>query len=316
MSVLLVNPNMSVQRSDLFTTGIVYMPVGLASAAASLRKAGFPVRVVDAYGEAPYQSRADGKFMILGLTPQEVLERTPQDAGVAFVYAMNVSNHNAALGIVRALKEARPELAVVILENTQAVTAYALVQVKDQFFAAGADYILSGEPERRTVRLAQILSEGRKPAEGEIDGLGTSAFYTPPAEMIDDLDALPFPAWDLFPLENYWSLRFAHAPLTRKRYLPLLTSRGCPYPCRFCVIPATNQRKWRARSAVSVVDEMEEAQRRYEVSEFHVEDVDPTISEERTRAICEEILRRKLDVIWKLGRGRRSRPCAVRTRWI
>jgi len=178
-----------------------------------------------------------------------------------------------------------------------------LEQVKEQFFAAGADFILSGEAERRTVRLMQVLAAGELPAAAGIDGLGGADFYTPPRGMIEDLDNLPFPAWDLFPLENYWRLRFAHSPITNKRYLPLLTSRGCPYPCRFCVIPATNQRKWRARSAHNVVDEMEDAVQRYGVREFHWEDVDPTVSDARMRAICAEILRRGLDVVWKIGAG-------------
>jgi radical SAM superfamily enzyme YgiQ (UPF0313 family) len=107
----------------------------------------------------------------------------------------------------------------------------------------------------------------------------------------------------LFPLLNYWRLRYAHGPLTADRYLPLLTSRGCPYPCRFCVIPETNSGRWRARSAANVVEEMDQHGRRFGVREFHIEDVDPTVNDPRTRAICEEILRRSLPVTWKIAAG-------------
>jgi radical SAM superfamily enzyme YgiQ (UPF0313 family) len=107
----------------------------------------------------------------------------------------------------------------------------------------------------------------------------------------------------MFPLENYWGLHFAHGPLTSKRYLPLLTSRGCPYQCRFCVIPETNNKNWRMRSAKNVVDEMEHFARTYKVGEFHFEDVDPTVSDKRIREMCSEIINRNLNITWKIVSG-------------
>lgn len=310
--VVLVNPNLVVQRSDPFTTGIVYMPIGLAYVAAALRQAGDPPRVVDAFGEKPFQTRREGGFLVLGLTCAEILDRIPANARVVFVYAINLTSHVSTEAIIRAVKQARPELPVVVLENTQAVTAYALRMVAPQLYAAGADFVLTGEGEQRAVLLAQTLRD--KSSAGlnalaalrNMDGLGSPEFFNPPLDDIADLDGLPFPAWDLFPLENYWRLRFAHGPQSSSRYLPLLTSRGCPYPCRFCVVPATNAHRWRPRSAGNVVDEMEHAVRTYGVREFHIEDLDPTISDPRIREICQEIGRRRLDVVWKIAAGTKA----------
>jgi radical SAM superfamily enzyme YgiQ (UPF0313 family) len=139
----------------------------------------------------------------------------------------------------------------------------------------------------------------------EVAGVGSPDFYNPPGNVILDgeLDQLSYPAWDLFPLENYWALKFGHGPVTSGRYLPLLTSRGCPYPCKFCVVPATNNQKWRARSAANVVAEMQYYIEEFEVHEFHIEDLDPTISDTRIREICAEIIERGLDVRWKLVAG-------------
>ena len=105
----------------------------------------------------------------------------------------------------------------------------------------------------------------------------------------------------LFPLENYWDLGYAHAPLTGKKYLPLLTSRGCPYPCGFCVVPSTNQRRWRFRSAENVVSEMQFFFNKYGVSEFHLEDLNPTIQKQRMKDISSEIISRNLILTWKIG---------------
>lgn len=304
MQVVLINPNLVVQRNDPFTTGIVYMPVGLAYVAAAMRSAGIAVQVIDAFAENPDQVRRVGNFSILGLYPQDVIAHIPPESTAVFVFAINLTNHIAAAEIVTVIKEQAPKIPLVILENTQAVTAYALQDVRQVFFDAGADFVLTGEAEERAVRLVECLV-GDHPSEclHTIDGLGTPQFFSPPASFLTDLDALSFPAWDLFPLENYWNLRFAHGPQSTPRYLPLLTSRGCPYPCRFCVVPATNQQRWRHRGAASVVDEIEFYVKRFQVREFHIEDLDPTISDQRIREIATEICRRNLDITWKIVAG-------------
>ena len=98
-------------------------------------------------------------------------------------------------------------------------------------------------------------------------------------------------------------LKYSHGPFEGKRYLPLLTSRGCPYPCKFCVIPETNSLKWRARSAMNVVKEMEHFIKLLGVTEFHIEDVDPTVNDKRTRELCNLLLEKKLGVTWKICSG-------------
>ena len=303
MTVVLVNPNLVVQRNDPFTTGIVYMPISLAYVAASLRKNGFEVKVIDAYGENPQRASFYGRFTVFGLDEQDILKRIPHDAVAIFVYANQLTNHISTIAIIQAVKKFCPHIPLIVLENTQAVTAYALRFVAQEFYRAGADYILTGEGEERGLEVVcSLIGQGATPLS-MMEGLGSPEFYNPPRKKIDHLDELPFPAWDLFPVDNYWGLRFAHGPQTTQRYLPLLTSRGCPYPCKFCVVPETNQKTWRARSAPNVVDEMEYFSKKFGVVEFHIEDLDPTISDERTREICQEIIRRNLKLIWKIAAG-------------
>lgn len=303
MTAALINPNLIVQRNDRFTTGIVYMPIGLAYVAASLRGAGIDVRVIDAFGEDPRRSRREGAFSVLGLTPEEVVDRLPDTTSVAFIYANQLLNHASLASLVQAVKARHPQLPVVVLENTQAVTAYQLLPVADELFKCGADYLLSGEAEIAAIDTYRALQDPTHEQARHVAGLSARTFRNPTRPFNDDLDALPMPAWDLFPVENYWSLHFAHGPLSSGRYLPLLTSRGCPYPCTFCVVPATNALTWRPRSAANVVDEMEQLSRRFGVREFHIEDLNPTIQDRRTRQICQEIIQRKLKVVWKLVAG-------------
>ena len=137
----------------------------------------------------------------------------------------------------------------------------------------------------------------------KIPGVITNNFNNEKLEVIENLDQLPLPDWDVFNLKNYWNIKHAHGPLTSKKYLPILTSRGCPYPCKFCVIPFTNDRKWRSRSAKNVVDEIEYFKNKYGVKEFHLEDLNPTVNEKRTISICKELINRKMNITWKIVAG-------------
>jgi len=306
MKICLINPNLVVQKNDPLTTGIVYMPILLAYAAAVLRHAGFEIRVIDAYAEQPARVRSRGKFRMFGLSPLEVAQRPDGDEALVVVYAINLAAHLSCLEIIRALRARWDRLTIAVLENSQAVTSYALDRVADEFYAAGADYILIGDMEQTMAAFAQGVQE-RQDQEyfKAIDGVGFAGHQARRAG-IDKLDYLPLPAWEDFPLENYWGLGFAHGPVSSPRYLPLLTSRGCPCHCRFCVTPAVSGQRWRWRSASNIADEMACFQRVLGVREFHLEDLNPTVRDERMKELCEEILTRNLDVVWKLASGTRA----------
>lgn len=305
--IVLINPNLVVQRNDPFTTGIVYMPIGLAYFAASLQQTVFSFKVIDAYGERPYQARRSGKFLHIGLTYSEIIEKIPPDTKIVYVYAINLTNHLSTVGIINKIRRVYPEIPIVVLENPHAVTAYALHYVRHYFYDAGAHFVLTGESELNGVRLTQLLLKSASKEDlAQVKRLGSSDFNNPSNCMIDDLDRIPFPAWDHFPLQNYWNLRFAHGPMSTERYLPLLTSRGCPYSCRFCVAPATSNNRWRFRSAQNVVDEIEYFVHKYNVYEFHIEDINPTVSDQRIRDICKEISKRRLNIIWKIVSGTKA----------
>lgn len=303
--ITLINPNLIVLKNDFFTTGIVYMPFGLAQFAAVLQKKNIDLNVIDAYGESPYTIKEKDGFLFVGLSTEKIIKKIPEKTKIVILYAINMTSHISLMEIARELKKIHTDIIIVAMENTQAVTAYSLSKIQKDLYKEGIDYILTGEPEERGV--AFILSLLKKRSVKKIDGIGLKKnkkiYYKPPKKMITDLDKLPFPAWELFPFEKYWKLKYAHGPFQTKKYLPLLTSRGCPFNCTFCVIPDINNRKWRSHSANYVVDAMEYYINKLGVNEFHIEDVNPTVSDDRIKQICREITRRKLNVIWKFASG-------------
>ena len=310
--IVCINPNLVLQKNDLFTTGIVFMPFGLAYFAGTLLNEGYNCQVIDAFGENPNQIWEEGDFVFRGLESVEIVDQIKLDSTeipkIFFIYAINLTYHRSTLNIIKQLNNSFPNVPIAVLENTQAVTGYSLEAIQNEFYANGATHVVTGEPEERGVELIKkILSKKTDIDFLGIDGLGfikdNEIMYSPATKKINNLDSIVFPAWELFPVNNYWKLKYAHGPQTFKKYLPILSSRGCPYSCRFCVIPKTNDLKWRYRTANNVVDEMEYWLKKWDIKEFHFEDVDPTISDKRIQEICLEIIRRDLSVIWKICSG-------------
>ncbi len=305
MSIVLVNPNLVFQGNDPFTTGIVYMPISLAYFASALLESGKNIHVIDAFAENPHtvSSLIPGSFLV-GIDADEVLRRIIKfEANIVCVYAINVISHISTLEIIKKIKKHDQNINVVVIENTQAVTAYQLSKVAQEFFEIGADYCFSGEAEINGVELIDKLVKKDYDSIRTLKGVSSIEFKNEPAFKIKDLDKLPFPAWHLFPLENYWSIKFGHGPFYGKKYLPLLTSRGCPYSCAYCVIPGINNRKWRYRSAGNVVNEIEYFVKKFGVTEFHLEDLNPTIDDNRIRQISSLIIERNLNISWKIVAG-------------
>ncbi|MBK7971776.1 MAG: B12-binding domain-containing radical SAM protein [Deltaproteobacteria bacterium] len=89
-------------------------------------------------------------------------------------------------------------------------------------------------------------------------------------DTITDLDALPYPAWDLIDFDRYARLTNINSMLKGRRYASLFTSRGCPYRCNYC--HDVFGKKFRHRSAEHVLGEIDWLHERFGVDELHVVD--------------------------------------------
>jgi hypothetical protein len=285
-------------------TGIPFMPHMAAHLAGALVAARRPIQVIDCFGLQPNRRQVVDEFMLMGADEIQVASSLRHDVRVTYIYCRTIAEFVAVERLIAALKRQRPEVRIVLFENVQAVTSYSLRHVALEFLDKGADALIFGEPEDRVLQVTERLER-----EASLDGIPGIAyrergntFLRPDADLPKDLDLLPLPAWEHFPLDGYWQAGFAHAPAGKARFLPILTSRGCPYRCTFCIAPEVNP-TWRSRSPRHVVDEMEHFYRVMNVTDFHVSDLDPTVSDKRTQGICEELIRRKLPIVWKLAQG-------------
>ena len=108
------------------------------------------------------------------------------------------------------------------------------------------DFVICCEGENLLVPILENLSDLEK-----VPGIAVRSSKTYQVNRINNLDSLPFPAWEEFDLSRYPG----ENPHRTSRELPIATSRGCPFTCNFCM--RMSGKKRRTRSVDSVIAEME-----------------------------------------------------------
>jgi anaerobic magnesium-protoporphyrin IX monomethyl ester cyclase len=168
----------------------------------------------------------------------------------------------------------------------------------------GADYAVVGEGEITTAELVAAL-EGSRPLDSVL-GLGYRSDgefrMNGPRPLVEDLDSLPVPDWELIDPRNY---RIAPILSNAKKFpiAPVVTSRGCPFECTFCAGRSIWGRSHRFRQAVKVVDEIEMLTRDFGVREIFMGDDNFNLRASHAIDICNEILERDLQLPWACPNG-------------
>jgi radical SAM superfamily enzyme YgiQ (UPF0313 family) len=157
------------------------------------------------------------------------------------------------------------------------------------------DYVIHNEPDDTVYELAT----GK--AEESILGLSWRRKgewrENPERPFLKELDKLPFPKWELLPYKKYAIPRSSNAgPLA---FLPILSSRGCPFGCHYCPYPLGQGLPFRFRSPKNVVDEIEHLVKDLGIEYILFRDPMFSLRQDRVIEICNEILKRGLNFRWK-----------------
>ena len=119
---------------------------------------------------------------------------------------------------------------------------------------------------------------------------------------VQDPDEIELPDWHLMDPRSYPSathgIFFRHTPVA-----PIITSRGCPFPCTFCAARVLTGQVIRYRSVENVIKEIILLHDRYGINEFHIEDDNFTLRPDYVTSFCREIIKRDLDLAFALPNG-------------
>lgn len=298
MRLMLIAPPMTILKPhEDFGRPAMYEPLGLGYLAASVREAGHEVQVLDCVAaDWRRQAEWDG-YLRIGLSDADIAERLrafePDVVGVTFQFT---GFHNDARRVAALTRETLPSAIIV------AGGADASARSKEFSEFAEVDLVLRGEGETPLLALLDRLAQGGKPPK-DLPGTTVRGVDNPAAEELPDLNAVPFPARDLLPMEVYLEDQRPLMPFAKRFPLAfLVSSRGCPYDCVFCSTTKV-WRRWRARSPENVVDEMGHLVQTYGARELVFQDDSFLVDGDRVKRICEEILRREMDITWSVPPG-------------
>lgn len=291
-SVVFMTPPLSLKAryGSWAKAGNAMPSLGIISIAAITRREGFDSWVIEA------AARDLDQEQVL----QKIKEIEPSYVGLS---ATTFSISTAAQ-LVKRIKLINKDTIIIVGGSHISATPR---ETMERF--SGFDVGVIGEGEATIVELLRALenSEDLKQVEGIIyrakkdEKEGAQIFLNAPREAIEDLDQLPFPAYDL--LEGF--PKAFHPPPFKMARFPaasIVTSRGCPNRCIFCDRSVFGTR-CRAFSSEYIITWIKELVRKYGIKELLIEDDTFVLFKSRLIEICEGILREGLDLSWScLGR--------------
>ena len=293
-------------------------PIGPAYLAASLRQAGHEARIVDGLGENPSQVTPlfANKVMAIGLRSEEIVERIQPDTDLIGVSCMFSQDWPEIRRMIEMARRRFPGVPIVAGgEHITATAAFTLDSTPE------VDACVIGEGEETIVELAAALECGasfdaipglrlraEKAAPGHRLPMHSGAdttLSTGSRTRIRNLDEVPWPAWDLVPLDHYLDHGLGYG-VDRGRSMPMIATRGCPYQCTFCSNPEMWTTRWYARDPEQVLDEIQAYQDRYGATNFDFYDLTAIVKRSWIIQFTNRILERKMKFTWQLPSGTRS----------
>lgn len=258
---------------------MAFPPIGIETLAPCIREHGHEVRMFDTcHPQMKERDIADA-----------VLEEKPDVIALSF---LSTTSYPAAKSMAKVLKGVAPDTPLIAGGVFATMNAEHIMKDCEYF-----DCIGRGEGEELIPDYMSKLDKLE-----DVQGLtwrnGDIVVSNPGRPLQWDLDQFPFPDRKSLPIDYIESMPLdVPAVLSLDRFCTMQTSRGCPYPCIYCDIPALANGKWRSRSPASVLEEMQqlsdEGYRSIYLTDDHF-----LLQRKRITAICEGIIERKLKFRW------------------
>ena len=293
MKILLINPPIP---PTCYNTEEFYLPSGLLYLAAVLIKNGEKVKILDLKTFKNKPEKPYGDIII-----DVISSFQPELVGIGGLYSGNFPDE---LKYSLLIKKSFPEVPIVI--GGIHATIYAIEILKN---CLSIDWVILGEGEGSIIQLVDTLKSKRV----EFDKINGFAYrkngeiiLTPQKEHIKNPDNIPFPAYNLIDLKDYYvDTSNWHNPkkLPINTSIPIISSRSCPHQCPFCCMYMVMGPRWRARSPENVVEEIEYLYHSYNHRHFSFMDDNFTFGKSRILEICNLINKRRLNIQFETPNG-------------
>ncbi len=276
-------------------------PLGLGYLGAVLENAGIEVKIVDCLLEGWHSKVEVAENVIRVGLPFDHIEE------IIRAYGPDIVGVNNLFTKQRENAHKIYELAKKVDKNIITVAGGAHPTVMPELVLAdrNVDYAVLGEGDATIIDLIDVI-EGKRDIT-TLDGIGykenEQVRIIAKTKFIQDLDSLPFPARHLLNMEGYFGLKHSHGTRKKKRFSPIVTSRGCPAKCTFCSAYKVWGRKFRYRSPENVIAEMKEIKEKFGIEEIMFEDDNATLNVQRAEKLFDLMIEEKLNFVWDTPNG-------------
>jgi len=280
MKILFINPPFS-QYDGVTGHGGKTAPLNLGYLASYIREQKPKIKVSILDCEALNLSYEQIRKFLIKFEPDIVALTVPTPA------------HEHALLVAKIVKSLNKKIIIVVGGPQPTALPKTILKEKN------IDFAVIGEGEITFLKLVNNLEKNIKKFY-QIKGLAfkqkRKIIVNPRRKLIKNLNIIPFPAKDILPLNAYYlppTKRITSGASTN-----IVTSRGCPFNCTFCMAKTIWKRTVRFRSIENVVDEIEECVKKYNHQDFTFHDEFFTLNRNRVIEFCHELKRRNLNIKW------------------
>jgi len=298
MKILLIQPPIQ----EFYQTSIRTQPIGLAYLAASLKRNGHEVEILDCQTEKrkqipipselfylkdfyPFNDRSPFKlytgYYHFGMDWEVIGQRIKNSKADAFGISSSFTPYyGEALKIAEIIKNW--DRRKIVAMGGAHVSCDPERVLKSPF----VDFVVLGEGEVRFPSLLEQIGKGRLKNIEQIDGIGCRGDgeirINPLQNFIRDLDSLPHPARELLDLDRY--------RIGKRRSTMIITSRGCPHGCAYCSAHLVMGPFFRPRAPEALLKEMMECRKEYGIEIFDIEDDNFTFDQGRAKKLMSLII--------------------------
>ena len=279
------------------------LPIGIAYIAAALEKSNYRVKILDCPGAGIDEIRLtpDGKFKIQGIDIDQSIQMIDKNSDIIGVSTMFSQEWPHLRGYINKIRASFPFAKIVV--GGEHVTAMPEFSLRD---CPAIDFIVKGEGELAFINLVHNLRRGIKEDVNGVVYLKQGNYHESTlAPRLMKINNMPWPAWHLLNVEAYFKPNFTMG-IAHGRNMAILATRGCPYQCTFCSNPTMWTTRYVMRPASDVVDEIEYYIKKYNVNSIDFYDLTAIVKKDWVMEFTEELIRRKIKIVWQLPSGTRS----------
>jgi magnesium-protoporphyrin IX monomethyl ester (oxidative) cyclase len=288
---MIISPPGTVYGDGVLSPSI---PMGLLYLAGYLRDKKIDVCFYDALADRPERMLRVGTGRRYGAGEKRILAKIkkykPEIVGIGTMFTAYFED---SLNLARLIKSFDRSILVVIGGSHVSIDPVESLLRSDCI-----DVAVYGEGEETFYEIARGVE--LKKIKGIVYRKRGIVVKNEPRSLINDLDSIPFPAWDMLDLKKY---KMGSVFNMREPVFPIVSSRGCPGHCLYCSVNSVWQHRWRGRSPANVVDEMEMLMTNFGAREFAFQDDSLSVNKKRFEKLCDEIIARKLNIKWTTPNG-------------